>query len=42
MYSKKEIRADYDAGFSLETISDKYKKSQEIDFQNKITSKKSL
>lgn len=40
MYLKQEIEADYKAGYSLDEIANRYKKSQEIDCGYKITSKK--
>lgn len=39
-YLKEEITSDYDKGFSIDTIAKRYKISQEIDFQNKISFKK--
>lgn len=39
-YLTKDVTSDYDKGYSLEIIAKRYKKSQEVDFQNKISYKK--
>ncbi len=39
-YSEQDIKNDYDSGYTLDTIADRYKKSQQVDFDNKISSKK--
>lgn len=39
-YLTKDVTSDYDKGYSLETIAKRYKTSQEVDFQNKISYKK--
>ena len=39
-YLTKDITSDYDKGYTLETIAKRYKASQEVDFQNKISYKK--
>ena len=40
-YLKEEIISDYDKGYSIDGIAQRYKKSQEMDFGNKISTKKS-
>ena len=39
-YSAENVKRDYDKGYSLDGITDRYKKSQEIDYGNKISKKK--
>lgn len=39
-YLKEEIERDYESGYSIDYIAKCYKKSQEVDFENKISSKK--
>ncbi len=39
-YLKEDIQNDYDSGYTLDTIADRYKKSQQVDFDNKISHKK--
>ena len=40
IYSKAEVRNDYDKGYSIDGIAERYRKSQEIDFGNKMSHKK--
>ena len=40
IYSIKDITSDYDKGYSIDGITERYKKSQEIDFGNKMSTKK--
>lgn len=39
-YLEEDVKCDYDRGCSLDAIADRYKKSQEIDYGNKISKKK--
>ncbi len=39
-YSKEEVESDYDKGYSIDGIAERYRKSQEIDFENKMSHKK--
>ena len=40
IYSTEDITSDYDKGYSIDGITERYKKSQEVDFGNKMSTKK--
>lgn len=40
MYLDEQIKRDYDIGYSIEVIAERYKASRFVDFENKISSKK--
>ena len=40
VYTKEKIQCDYDLGYTLEVIAERYRVSQAVDFENKISSKK--